>query len=91
MATISLRIPADTYRRLKQLAKSRRISVDKLVEEWATVSLTAHVTELQFRARATRGNSTRGLALLDELGEREAKGRRSRALTPRDAAGGRKS
>ena len=90
MSTVTLRIPDDKHRRLKQLAKSRRVSVNKLVEEWATVALTAHDTELRFRALATRGNPTRGLALLDELAVREATARRTRVRSPREAVGARK-
>ena len=83
MATVSLRIPGDKHRRLKQLAKSRHVSVNKLVEEWATVALTAHDTELRFRTLAARGNPARGLALLDKLGEREAKVRSTTTLSRR--------
>ena len=75
MSTVTLRIPDDKHRRLKQLAKSRRVSVNKLVEEWATVALTAHDTELRFRAMAARGSPARGLALLNELTDREVEAR----------------
>ena len=90
MSTVTLRIPDDKHRRLKQLAKSRRLSVNKLVEEWATVALTAHDTELRFRALATRGNPTRGLALLDQLAEREATTRRTPVGSIRESARARK-
>ncbi len=75
MSTVTVRIPDDKHRRLKQLAKSRQLSVNKLVEEWATVALAAHDTELRFRALAARGTPARGLALLEELDAREAKTR----------------
>ena len=91
MSTVTLRIPDDKHRRLKQLAKSRRVSVNKLVEEWATVALTAHDTELRFRALAARGMPTRGLALLDELAVREASVRDARARGGRGVPGGRRS
>ena len=90
MSTVTLRIPDDKHRRLKQLAKSRRLSVNKLVEEWATVALTAHDTELRFRALAIRGNPRRGLALLDELALREETARRTRVRSTREGVGARK-
>ena len=86
MSTVTLRIPDDKHRRLKQLAKSRRVSVNKLVEEWATVALTAHDTELRFRALAARGSPARGLALLDELADREAKARSTAAARRKPTA-----
>ena len=91
MSTVTLRIPDDKHRRLKQLAKSRRVSVNKLVEEWATVALTAHDTELRFRSLAARGKPALGLALLDELAAREASLRDVRARAGRGLPGSRKS
>ena len=89
MSTVTVRLPDDKHRRLKQLAKSRQLSVNKLVEEWATVALAAHDTELRFRALAARGTPARGLALLDELDVREAKTRAGR-VTERGRATARK-
>lgn len=79
MSTVTLRIPDDKHRRLKQLAKARKLSVNKLFEDLATVALAAHDTELRFRALAARGRPERGLALLDALDRRaraETGGRR---------------
>lgn len=41
MTTLTIRLPDDTAARLKALARSRRISVNKLVEEMSTQALTA--------------------------------------------------
>ncbi len=39
MSTITLRLPDAKHERLKNLARSQRISLNKLFEEWATVAL----------------------------------------------------
>ena len=91
MSTVTLRIPDDKHRRLKQLAKTRRVSVNKLVEEWATVALAAHDTELRFRALAACGKPVRGLALLDELAAREASVKDAPNRAGRGVPGSRKS
>ena len=71
MSTVTLRIPDEKHRRLKQLAKRRRVSVNKLIDEWATVALASHDAETRFRALAARGSPARGLKLLDDLAKRE--------------------
>ena len=67
MATLTIRMPDAKTERLKALAESRNISVNKLMEELATHAITAFDVEMRFRARAARGSPERGLALLDEL------------------------
>ena len=71
MSTVTLRIPDEKHRRLKQLAKTRRVSVNKLLDEWATVARASHDAETRVRALAARGNPARGLRMLDELAGRE--------------------
>lgn len=67
MSVLTIRVPDGKHQRLKHLAKSRGISVNKLIEELSTVALAQHDTELRFRARAARGSTARGLRLLDKL------------------------
>ncbi|HJQ58408.1 MAG TPA: toxin-antitoxin system HicB family antitoxin [Vineibacter sp.] len=67
MSTLTVRLPEGTHARLKQMAKMRRVSVNKLVEEMATASLAAHDAEVRFRLLASRGDVKRALALLDRL------------------------
>jgi hypothetical protein len=67
MSTVTLRLPDEKHRRLKSLAKARRVSVNKLIDEWATIALAAHDAEQRFRAMAARGNRSRAMALLDKL------------------------
>jgi predicted HicB family RNase H-like nuclease len=39
MATLTIRLPDDKHARLRQLAQQRKISLNKLMEELATVGL----------------------------------------------------
>jgi hypothetical protein len=43
------------------------VSLNKLVEEWATVALAQLDTENRYRLRAARGHPEAGLALLEKL------------------------
>ena len=69
MSTLTIRLPDDKHERLKALADARKISVNKLIDELATIALANHDTRLRFEARATRGNAKRALKLLDRLGD----------------------
>jgi len=67
MSTLTIRLPDDKHLRLRKLAKHRAISVNKLVEEWATISIAEFDAETRFRTLAARGSAKKGLALLDKL------------------------
>jgi hypothetical protein len=67
MSVLTIRVPDAKHQRLKHLAKSRGISVNKLIEELSTVALAQHDAEMRFRVGAARGSSERGLKLLDKL------------------------
>ena len=67
MATMTIRIPDGKHERLKLLARSQGVSLNKLVEECAGMALAQFDAEMRFRARAARGQARRGLALLDRL------------------------
>ena len=69
MATLTIRIPDDKHQRLKALAASKGISVNKLIEELSTIALTEFDAETRFRAMAAQGNIEEGLAILDKLDE----------------------
>jgi len=60
-------MPDDKHERLRQLAKQRHISLNKLMEELSTIAITQFDAETHFRARAARGSTERGLELLDKL------------------------
>ncbi len=67
MSVVTLRIPDDKHARLKELAESRHVSVNRLFDELATVALAQHDLAAQFRAAAAAGDLQRGLQLLDKL------------------------
>jgi len=67
MSTLTIRMPDATHARLRDLARVRGVSINKLIEEMATASLAAHDAEVRFRLLAARGNAKRGLALLDRI------------------------
>jgi predicted transcriptional regulator len=67
MATLTIRLPDDTHARLRQLAQQRKISLNKLMEELATIALTEFDAETRFRARSARGSVAEGIRLLDKL------------------------
>ena len=67
MTTLTVRMPDDKHDRLKALAQSRSISVNKLMDELATVALANHDAFLRFQALAARGNTDRALELLSKL------------------------
>jgi HicB family len=67
MATLTVRIPDDKHVRLKQLAQSKGISINKLIEELSTVALAEFDTHNRFKLLAARGNASRGLEILDKL------------------------
>jgi len=67
MSVLTIRIPQSKHERLKNLAKARGLSVNKLMEELSTIALVQHDAELRFRALAARGSRKTGLELLDKL------------------------
>ncbi len=67
MSVMTIRLPDAKHARLKELARSRGLSANKLMEELATVALVQQDTAARFAMRAQRGNAVRGLAILDEL------------------------
>ncbi len=71
MSTLTIRIPEDKHERLRTLAQSRGISLNKLIDELATTALAQHDVEVRFRLRASRGKRATGLALLDKLDRAE--------------------
>ena len=52
MSTLTIRLPDDKHLRLRKLAKHRAISVNKLIEELATISIAEFDAESRFRTHA---------------------------------------
>ena len=72
MSTLTIRLPDDTAERLRALARSRGLSVNKLIEELSAQALAAWDTESHFQASAAMGDPARALAILDRLDAAEA-------------------
>jgi len=70
MSTLTLRIPDTKYERLKNYAKSKEISLNKLFDEFATIALTQFDAKTRFDLMSSRGDKSRGLKLLDKLDEK---------------------
>ena len=85
MSVLTLRIPDEKHERLRRLAESRGMSMNRLVDEWATVALTQFDAETRFQLLAARGSAARGLALLDraDAAERRARKPRGRKTKPK--------
>jgi len=66
MSTLTLRIPDTKYERLKNYAKDKEISLNKLFDEFATIALTQYDAKVRFDLMASKGNKLRGLELLDK-------------------------
>ncbi len=67
MGTLTIRLPDDKHERIRQMAKQRKISINKLVEELSTAAIAEFDTYTRFMARAARGSSEDGLKMLDDL------------------------
>ncbi|HVX86870.1 MAG TPA: toxin-antitoxin system HicB family antitoxin [Phycisphaerae bacterium] len=62
-----IRLPDSKPDRLRRLAESQGVSLNKLVDEWASMAIAQFDAETRFHTRAARGNAKRGLALRDKL------------------------
>ena len=67
MATITVRLPDDTHKRIKDLAASRKTRINKLYEEFTVMALTEFDAENRFKVMASKGSKKRGLELLHKL------------------------
>lgn len=67
MGSLHLRIPDEKHQRLKELAKSKNMSVNKLLEELTTMALTEYDLETRFRLKASRGSTEKALEVLAKL------------------------
>ncbi len=72
MSTLTIRLPDDTAQRLKNLAHTRGLSINKLMEELSTQAIAAFDAEARFRILAARGDAAQALAILDRLDQQDA-------------------
>lgn len=70
MAVMTIRMPDDRHNRLKELAQSRGLSVNKLIEEMSIQAIAEADTETRFKARALKGDVKSGLEVLNALDQR---------------------
>lgn len=66
MSALTIRLDDEKYARLKELARKRHTSVNKLFDEMTTLILAEANAETRFQLRAARGKNQmqRGLELL---------------------------
>ena len=69
MSTLTIRLPDNTADRLKSLAKSRGLSVNKLIEELSAQALASFDAETRFRTFAAQGDPATAIKILDRLDE----------------------
>jgi HicB family len=67
MSIMTIRLPEEKHKRLKQLAHAQHVSVNKLIEDFATTALAGFDAEVRFRALASHGNPKRALSFLDRV------------------------
>lgn len=70
MTALTIRLPDEKYQRLKALSRQRGTSVNRLMDEMATLMLAELDMETRFALRAARGlgQQERGLELLRKAG-----------------------
>ena len=69
MSTLTIRLPDEKHDRLRQMAKDKGISLNRLIDELSTVALADFDAYTRFQSRAAIGSPKKGLALLDKLDE----------------------
>ncbi len=67
MGTLTIRIPDDKHARLKTLANSRGVSLNKLFEEFSTQAIAESDAYTRFQAYVAQGDSKEGLDILNKL------------------------
>ena len=67
MSVVTVRLPGDQHQRLKAMAQTRGISLNKLFEQLIAQALTENDVELQYRRLATTGSPAEGLEMLNKL------------------------
>jgi hypothetical protein len=72
MGTLTIRLPDDKHDRLKALVIRRKVSVNKLFEEFSFIAIAEFDAETRFLARTSRGKAKKGNNLLDKLDNHHA-------------------
>ncbi len=68
MTALTLRLPDEKHLRLKQLAKKKGATINRLLDEMTTLMLAEFDLETRYKARVERGKgkAERGLELLEK-------------------------
>ena len=68
MSALTIRLPDDKYRRLKELSMRRHTSVNRLIDEMTTIMLAEFDAETRFLLRSERGRGKAefGISLLEK-------------------------
>lgn len=69
MSVMTIRLPETQHERLRQFARTRGVSINKVIEELTTRALTEFDLETRFKTRAARGDPAAAIKLLDRLDE----------------------
>ena len=71
MSALTIRLADDKYQRLKELARRRQTSVNRLIDEMTTLILAEFDAETRFLLRAERGSgkAARGIDFLKKAME----------------------
>lgn len=56
MSTLTIRIPEQKHERIKRIAQAKNISINKLVDEWATLAIDAQDLYTQYQAQKARAS-----------------------------------
>jgi len=67
MSILTIRLAEEKHARLRQLAEAQGVSMNKLMDELATIALAQFDAETRFRARAGAGSEAKGIRSLDKL------------------------
>ncbi len=67
MATLTIRLPDDKHLRLKKLAESQGLSINKLIEELLAIALVEFDTHTRFKLLAAKGDRKEGLKILEKV------------------------
>jgi hypothetical protein len=67
MSTVTIRIAENKQARLRNLAKAKGVSINRLFDELTTLALAEFDSETRFQIMAARGSKRTGTALLNKL------------------------
>lgn len=71
MSTITFRLPEGKHEKLKKLAKSQNISVNRLLDELSSIAIAGYDSKMQFELRQRKGDKQKGLEILDKLTDKK--------------------